>query len=475
MQIVRDLGGYTLGRSDLLRRAMSKKKAAVMEKERQNFVYGNEEEGVPGCIKNGISEKVANKIYDDMIDFAKYAFNKSHAAAYAVVSYQTAYLKYYYPVEFMAALMTSVMDSSTKVAEYHLTCRQMGIEILPPDINLSESGFSVQENKIRYGLSAIKSIGRSVINSIVEERRCGGQYHSLKNFIERLSGKEVNKRTVESFIKAGALDSLGGSRRQLMMVYAQIMDSVNQEKKYSLTGQLSLFDFVGEEEKKEYEVTMPDVEEYEKEQLLAFEKEVLGIYISGHPLEEYEAVWKKHITNVTTDFALDEETGEAKVVDGEKAVIGGMITGKTVKYTRKNQTMAFITVEDLVGNVEVVVFPKPYEQNRRLLEEDAKVFIQGRVSSEEDKASKLICEKIQSFDEISREVWIQFPDKETYAAREKEMYDVLRESDGKDNVVIYVRSPKAIKRLSENWRVKADEELIRKLSERFGSENVKTI
>ena len=475
MQIVRDLGGYTLGRSDLLRRAMSKKKAAVMEKERQNFVYGNEEEGVPGCIKNGISEKVANKIYDDMIDFAKYAFNKSHAAAYAVVSYQTAYLKYYYPVEFMAALMTSVMDSSTKVAEYHLTCRQMGIEILPPDINLSESGFSVQENKIRYGLSAIKSVGRSVINSIVEERRCGGQYHSLKNFIERLSGKEVNKRTVESFIKAGALDSLGGSRRQLMMVYAQIMDSVNQEKKYSLTGQLSLFDFVGEEEKKEYEVTMPDVEEYEKEQLLAFEKEVLGIYISGHPLEEYEAVWKKHITNVTTDFALDEETGEAKVVDGEKAVIGGMITGKTVKYTRKNQTMAFITVEDLVGNVEVVVFPKPYEQNRRLLEEDTKVFIQGRVSSEEDKASKLICEKIQSFDEISREVWIQFPDKETYAAREKEMYDLLRESDGKDNVVIYVRSPKAIKRLSENWRVKADEELIRKLSERFGSENVKTI
>lgn len=475
MQIVRDLGGYTLGRSDLLRRAMSKKKAAVMEKERQNFVYGNEEEGVPGCIKNGISEQVANKIYDDMIDFAKYAFNKSHAAAYAVVSYQTAYLKYYYPVEFMAALMTSVIDNPSKVAEYHMTCRQMGIRILPPDINLGESGFSVDGKQIRYGLSAIKSIGKPVIAAIVEERKRGGNYTSLKNFIERLSGREVNKRTVESFIKSGALDSLGGNRHQLMMIYGPLMDSVNQEKKNSLSGQLTLFDLMGEEEKKEYEITLPDVEEYEKEQLLAYEKEVLGFYVSGHPLEKYEGIWKKHITNVTTDFALDEETGATRVMDGAKATVGGMITAKSIKYTRTNQTMAFLTLEDLVGNVEVVVFPRDYEKNRDLLTEEEKVFITGRISSEEDKASKLICEKIQRFEEISRELWIQFPDKDTYSRQEKDLYDILRDSDGKDAVVIYIRSPRAIKRLSENWRVRADETLIRKLSDRFGSENIKTI
>ena len=475
MQIVRDLGGYTLGRSDLLRRAMSKKKAAVMEKERQNFVYGNEEEGVPGCIKNGIPEKVANKIYDDMIDFAKYAFNKSHAAAYAVVSYQTAYLKYYYPVEFMAALMTSVIDNSSKVAEYHMTCRQMGIEILPPDINLGESGFTVDGNHIRYGLSAIKSVGKPVIVAIVEERKRNGMYTSLKNFMERLSGKEINKRTVENFIKSGAFDSLGGNRHQFMLIYAQLMDSVNQEKKNSMTGQMSLFDFVGEEEKKEYEISLPKVEEYEKEQLLAYEKEVLGFYVSGHPLEKYEGIWKKHITNVTSDFALDEETGHSRVTDGSKATVGGMITEKTIKYTRTNQTMAFLTLEDLLGTVEVVVFPRDYEKNKHQLVEDEKVFISGRVSVEEDKPSKLICEKIQNFKEIHKEIWIQFQNMEAYQSMERELYNILRESDGKDRVVIYVREPKAVKRLSENWTVNGDEELIRKLAEKFGTENVKTI
>lgn len=475
MQIVRDLGGYTLGRSDLLRRAMSKKKAAVMEKERRSFVYGNEEEGVPGCIKNGIPEHIANKIYDDMIDFAKYAFNKSHAAAYAVVSYQTAYLKYYYPMEFMASIMTSVIDNPSKIAGYNMTCRQMGIEILPPDINCGESGFSVEGNKIRYGLSAIKSIGRPVIAALVEERERGGIYTSLKNFVERMSPKEVNKRTVESFIKSGAFDSLGGTRRQMMMTYATIIDNVNQERKVALTGQMSLFDFFGEEEKKQYEITMPDVGEYEKEDLLAFEKEVLGFYVSGHPLEKYEAVWRKHITNVTTDFMLDEETGYSKVTDGAKATVGGMITGKTIKYTRNNKTMAFLNVEDLVGNVEVVVFPKDYERNRALLEEDEKVFISGRISAEDDRASKLICEKMQRFSDIAREVWIQFADMQSYQAGERALYDILRESDGKDRVAIYIRSPRAVKKLSENWAVNADSELLEALAEKFGSENIKTI
>ena len=361
MQIVRNLAGYTLGRSDLVRRAMSKKKAAVMEKERQNFVYGNEEEGVPGCIANGISEQTANKIYDDMIDFAKYAFNKSHAAAYAVVSYQTAFLKYYYPVEFMAALMTSVIEMPTKVAEYIQVCRQMNIKILPPDVNRGAYGFSVDNGAIRYGLSAIKSVGRPVINALVEEREVKGEYRSLKDFIERLTGT-VNKRAIENFIKAGALDCLEGNRRQKMLVYSQIVDSIAQEKKNSFAGQMSLFDLVSDEEKKEYEIRMPDVEEYDKEMILAFEKDVLGIYLSGHPLERYRNIMEKMISAKTTDFQPDEESGVPKVYDGQKVIIGGMITEKTIKYTRNNKVMAFLTVEDLLGTVEIVVFPRDYEK-----------------------------------------------------------------------------------------------------------------
>ena len=473
MQIVRSLGGYTLGRSDLVRRAMSKKKAAVMEKERQNFVYGNQEEGVPGCIANGISEKVANKIYDEMIDFAKYAFNKSHAAAYAVVSYQTAYLKYYYPVEFMAALMTSVIENPSKVAEYILTCRQMGIKILPPDINEGEGEFSVKGNEIRYGLSAIKSIGKPVIEAILTERQERGPFKSLKDFIERLSGKEVNKRTIESFIKSGAMDSLGGTRKQFMQVYASIIEQVVREKKSGVTGQMSLFDLLGEEDKKEYEVQLPPVGEYEKEQLLAFEKEVLGIYVSGHPLEKYEALWKRVISNVTTDFMLDEETGSAKVADQSKVTVGGLIAGKTVKYTKTNKTMAFLTLEDLVGNVEIVVFPKDYETYSSYLKEENKIFVRGRANSEDDKASKIICEKIWGFEEVSRELWVQFSTMEEYRDKEDQLFALLRQSDGKDHVAIYVRGPRAVRRLGDNWTVQADEELLSRMEALFGKENVK--
>ena len=473
MQIVRDLGGYTLGRSDLVRRAMSKKKAAVMAKERQNFVYGNKEEDVPGCIANGIDEKTANKIYDDMTDFAKYAFNKSHAAAYALVAYQTAYLKYYYPVEFMAALMTSVIDNPPKVAEYILTCRQMGIRILPPDINVGEAGFTVDGKNIRYGLSAIKSIGRPVIDAVVEERTLGGSYRSLKDFIERLTGKETNKRTIENFIKSGAFDGLGGTRKQFMMIYADIMDRIAHEKKSSMTGQMTLFDLMGEDDKREYEIQLPKVGEYDKEQLLAFEKEVLGIYVSGHPLEKYEALWKHVITNVTSDFALDEETGHSKVMDGNRAVIGGILTDKRVKYTKTNKTMAYLTVEDLVGTVEVVVFPKDYEKNLQYLNVDDRVFIRGRVSSEDDQSSKLICEKIFRFDEVPQELWIQFATISDYRAREKQLFDLLRNSDGKDYVVIYVRDGRSVRRLGDNWTVRADESLLGALSEAFGADNVR--
>ena len=475
MQIVRSLGGYTLGRSDLVRRAMSKKKAAVMEKERQNFVYGNKEEGVPGCISNGIPEKVANKIYDDMIDFAKYAFNKSHAAAYAVVSYQTAWLKYYYPMEFMAALMTSVIDNPGKVSEYIYTCRQMKIPILPPDVNTGEVGFSVEKGGIRYGLSAIKSIGRSFIEGLLKERQENGPFQSIKDFVERMTGKDLNKRVIENFIKAGALDGLGATRRQLMMIYVSLMDQVAQERKNSLSGQMSLFDFIGEEEKKEFEVRLPDVGEYDKEEMLSFEKEVLGIYISGHPLEKYETMWRKNISALTSDFQLNEETNKSRVEDESRQIIGGMIIAKTIKYTRNGKTMAFLTLEDLVGTVEVVVFPKDYEKYRNLLEEEKKVFIKGRVNAEDDKPSKLVCERVWGFEEVPKELWIQFATMEDFKARERELYNILRTSDGKDHVVIYIRSPKAVKRLAGSWDILVTEALCRKIEENFGKENVKVV
>ena len=475
MQIVQKLAGYTLGRADLVRRAMSKKKAAVMQQERQNFVYGNEAEHVPGCISNGIPEKVANKIYDDMIDFAKYAFNKSHAAAYAVVAYQTAWLKYYYPVEFMAALMTSVIDNSTKVSEYILVCRQMGIQILAPDINESVGVFSVSDGAIRYGLNAIKSVGKPVIEELIREREAGGTFKDLADFIDRTSGKEVNKRTVENFIKAGAFDSFGANRRQMMMIYGQMMDDVAQKKKKDFAGQMSLFDFAAEEDKASFKVKIPNVAEYSKEDLLAFEKEVLGFYISGHPLEEYEEQWKNGISHVTTDFLPVEEGELPKVHDGERAIVGGMITAKTMKATKTNKMMAFLNVEDLVGNVEVIVFPRDYEKNAALLNVDSKVFVSGRISAEEDKASKLIMEKIVPFAVASKELWIQFADMEEYQRRERDLYRLLMDSEGDDQVVIYVKKEKMKKVLSMSRNVRVNEELLEKLYREFGEKNVKAV
>lgn len=476
MQIVRDLAGYTLGRSDLLRRAMSKKKGDVMQKERQIFVYGDEENGVTGCIKNGIDEKTANKIYDEMIDFAKYAFNKSHAAAYAVVSYQTAYLKYYYPVEYMAALMTSVIENPSKVAEYIYACRQMNIQILSPDINRGIGNFSVDGNNIRYGLTAIKSIGRPVIASIIEDRDEFGPFKNLEDFISRMSVKDgLNKRAIEHFIKSGALDCLGGTRKQFMSIYVQIVDHVNQEKKYAMTGQMTLFDMVGEEEKEQFEIKLPDVGEYSKENLLAFEKEVLGVYLSGHPLQEYEDKWRKSISATTLDFQPDEETGRAKVHDGTREIVGGMITAKTIKHTKTNQMMAFLSLEDLVGTVEVIVFPRDYEKNREYLEIDKKIFVKGRVSEEEERPSKLICETIIPFEQTKKELWVQFSDKEDFLRNEHILYGYLADSEGDDEVVIYCQKERAIKRLPRNRNIRIGQEVLSRLMNHYGEKRVKVV
>ena len=474
MQIVRDLGGYTLGRSDLVRRAMSKKKQKVMEQERRNFVYGNPEEGVPGCVAKGISADVASRIYDTMMDFAKYAFNKSHAACYAVVAYQTAWLKYYYPTEFMAALMTSVIDFPAKVAGYILTCRSMGIRLLPPDINEGEAGFSVSGGAIRYGLTAIKGVGRPVIDAVIRERRERGKFKDLHDFLSRmiLKDREVNKRVIESFIKAGALDCLGATRKQLMSVYMRMMDELTNSKKNDMAGQLSLFDFADEEDKQDYIIPMPDIGEYPRELKLAFEKEVLGIYVSGHPLEEYMGLWKAHITNRVSDFFLDEETGEARVNDGDRAVIGGMISGKKVKYTKNNKVMAFLDVEDMTGTMEVIVFPNTYEKESAKLDEDSKVFLSGRVSLEEERDGKLICEKVVSFDEVPRKLWIRFADTEAWRQSAADLSGIIDAHGGRDKVVIFIQKQKLRKELPAGQGVRADEALLRELSEKFGAENI---
>ena len=474
MQIVRDLAGYTLGRSDLVRRAMSKKKADVMARERKNFVYGNEEEGVKGCAANGIDEKTANQIFDDMTDFAKYAFNKSHAAAYAVVAYQTAYLKYYYPREFMAALMTSIMDNVTKVSEYILACRNMGIGILPPDINEGVSGFSVSGNSIRYGLSAIKSVGRAVVEVIISEREAGGPFSTLEDFVSRMSNREVNKRTLESFIKSGSLDSLPGTRKQKLYVSSELLENKAREKKTVMEGQMSFFDIAPEEDKGNFQVSFPDVGEFDKETLLAFEKETLGIYVSGHPMEAYQELWQKNVTARTSDFIVDED-GHTVVEDNSIVVVGGMITAKKVKTTRTSQLMAFVSLEDMVGTVEALVFPKIYEKNKQYLTEDSKVFLRGRASIGDDPVGKLVCEEVIPFSAIPNELWLQFEDQEFYERTVDSVMAVLRESEGKDRVVMYLKKERKLRRLSPSWAIDAQGRLLEELYTLLGEKNVKVV
>lgn len=473
MQIVRDLAGYSWGRSDLVRRAMSKKKAYVMEQERKNFIYGNPDEGVKGCVNNGIDEKVAGKIYDDMIDFAKYAFNKSHAACYAVVSFQTAYLKTYYPVEFMAALMTSVIDNTSKVAGYIYACKQMNIGILPPDVNESQMEFTVENGKIRFAMAAIKSLGRPTIQAILKERRENGSFVSMQDFVTRMS-HALNKRAIENFVKAGAFDTFGHTRKSMMIVSESMLDSAIKHNKDSMSGQMSLFDFAAEEDKKAFEIRIPDVAEYTKEELLGYEKEILGVYVSGHPLDEYTGMVKKYITNVSSDFEIDDETGETKVKDGAVAIIGGLITNKTIKTTKKGQLMAFFTLEDVVGTVEVVVFPNSFTANRVVMDHAEKVFVTGKVQANVDENAKLICDKVVDFNTIPRKLWIRFESLSAYEEKKAELDGILHESDGKDTVVIYCTKENKRITLPSNRTIKVNSELIQKLQAMYGDKNITT-
>ena len=444
MQIFRELGGYSLGQADLVRKAMSKKQSDVMARERVHFVEG--------CAANGLPESVANHIFDEMADFAKYAFNKSHAAAYAVLAYHTAWLKIHYHVEFMAALLNSVMDAAPKVSEYILVCKKMDIELLPPDINRAFSGFGVSDEKpntIRYGLSAIKNVGKSAIDSIVAERESHGPFRSLTDFISRVDPRDANKRCLESLIKAGAFDCLGGTRLQYSHALKTLMDGAASDKKRKLDGQLSLMDFMEDSDKAVYD-ELPDVGEYAPRELLELEKEVLGIYVSGHPLSQYEGFIKANANVTTLDFpALGEEgIAESTLKDGDDVVFGGIITGKSVKYTKSGKPMAFLEVEDLYGVLDILVFPNVYEPNINRLNTDAVVAIQGRVSLREDEAPKLICNSLKFADDKEaprRELWLK--KRAGGGVSDNDIMRILKEYPGNIPVIVYDEEIKKAMRL----------------------------
>ena len=438
MQIVQELAGYSLGRSDMVRRAMSKKKADVMAKERENFINGLGD-SVPGCVKNGIPANIANIIFDEMTDFAKYAFNKSHATCYAVVAYQTAWLKTHYPAEFMAALMTSVQDRPDKIALYIANCKTMNIGILPPDINESLSNFSVSDGNIRFGLSAIKGVGSNNITSIMKNRSNEGNFKSLHQFLDRM-GSNINSKTIESLIYAGAFDSLGGKRSQYIQSYKKMYDGLNSRKKSNIEGQMSLFQLGGESSQENYKDELPNVPEFENRFLLDKEKEYLGIYVSGHPLDEYNEVLSKYISNSTLDFAFEEEdfSNPNKITDGTEVIVGGIVTAVKKHYTKSNQQMAFVTLEDLYGTIDIIVFPAIYTNVSAFLTENNIILVKGRASVSEDKGSSILANAISDYDHINRKkqtLWIRIPKDSSITI--SDVSTVTKKHVGDVRVIIY--------------------------------------
>ncbi|WP_243129264.1 DNA polymerase III subunit alpha [Hathewaya massiliensis] len=487
MQIVRDLAGYSMGRSDLVRRAMSKKKHKVMEEERKNFIYGivddKGEVVVPGCIRNGISEKVANKIYDSMMDFASYAFNKSHAAAYAVVAYQTAYLMRYYPTEYIAAMLNSVMGTSEKIAFYSKFAENVGIRVLPPDINKSYAKFTVEDQCIRFGMRAVKNVGINVINSIVEARKNKGEFKDFMDFASKIDVSAINKRAVESLIKAGAFDEFKIFRSQLLAIYEKVLDGVGNEKKRNIDGQISLFDS-GFEAYNNLKIEYPNIKEFENKHLLIMEKEMTGIYISGHPLQEYDESLETFTNTKISDICKPEETLESDLVeidkafnvkDGDRVVIGGILSEVKKKVTKKNEFMAFVNLEDMEASVECIVFPKSFEKYRHLIEEDSLVIIKGRISIKEDEP-KVICEDIQPLIKVNKDkIYVLVEDNKEMKKTIEEFKDELYIYLG--NTPIYICTKKERKKylIDRNLWVNCEIEVITYLKNKFGEENVKVL
>ena len=395
MQIFRTLAGYSLGRADIVRRAMSKKKHAVMEKERNIFIHGLTDENgniiVDGCIRRGIDEKTANSIYDEMESFASYAFNKSHAAAYASISYKTAWLKCYYPREYMAALLSSVLDNQNKMAVYIGECQRLGIKVLPPDVNESNHGFSVTGGNIRYGLLAIKNLGRQFIDEIIAERRYK-PYKSFYDFCKRLYGRNMNSRAIESLIKCGAFDTLGANRRQLLAVSKTVLDDLDYESKRNMGGQISFFDLGGETRKTSSEPQIPDMEEFPKNELLHMENEIAGMYLSGHPMDDYTE-FSRIIKADRTGEIISNDSG--LYFDGKKVSLVCTVSNVKTQLTKNNKMMAFVNIEDRYGSMETVIFPNVYEKYALYLSDGNAILIRGTLNFKENEEPKLICDTIE--------------------------------------------------------------------------------
>ncbi|HHV75102.1 MAG TPA: DNA polymerase III subunit alpha [Thermoanaerobacterium sp.] len=473
MQIVRDLAGYSLGRSDLVRRAMAKKKMKVMEEERKNFIYGIKDENgnyiVPGAVNRGVDEATANRLFDEMIDFANYAFNKSHAAAYAVVAFQTAYLKRYYPVEFMAALLNSFVDNTDKVAFYVQVLKKMGIQILPPDINESYSYFSVVNGKIRFGLAAVKNVGLNATLEIVEDRRKNGRYTSIIDFFERIDEMQLNKKAVESLIKAGAFDSFGVYRSQLLAVYEGIMESIHKSREKNIKGQISLFESDAEKHKIDY--SLPDIKEFSKDVILSMEKETMGLYISGHPLDEYQDDIRR-IANCTTRDLKNSDDSFAKktAFDDQDVVLVGIVESKKIKFTKNNNMMAFVNLADLYGTIEVIVFPAVYERYSKFLSEDLPVVVKGKVSLREDEEPKILCDEVKPLTHMIREkLWLNVKEQKDV----EKIKGILVKYRG--NIPVFIRyANKNLAAQKDLW-VNGANELLDELASVLGEENVKIV
>nr|WP_051411177.1 DNA polymerase III subunit alpha [Acetivibrio clariflavus] len=496
MQIVRDLGGYSMGRSDLVRRAMAKKKASVMEQERKNFIYGiDDEKGniiVKGCIRNGVDEAVANKIFDEMMDFASYAFNKSHAAAYAVVAYQTAWLKCYYPLEFMAALLNSFLGSSDRISQYVYECKTLNIEVLPPDINESQMKFTVVNGKIRFGLAAVKNVGENAVKSIIEERKARGPFKNFRDFCDRIDTREVNKRCVESLIKCGAFDSMGVYRSKLIAVFEKMLDGIAQTKKRNMEGQMSLFEMsiagneksiYGESALYEDNDIYPDIKEYPNKMLLSMEKEMLGLYISGHPLSEFDEEIKRTVTLYSSDLNIYSNQSEEpylmdnykNISDGMNVVVGGIITSKKTKTTKNNNLMAFLTLEDLYGIMEVIVFPTVLEKYAKFIIEENIVLIKGRISIKEEEQPKIICEEVSPLKKMHiRKVYLRLnPNVEE--DKKESLLALLKYFNGDTPVCVCNNGDKKGITLEKEYWVTLNDCVMTELIQRLGEENVKVV
>lgn len=494
MEIVRKLGGYSMGRSDMVRRAMSKKKHKVMEEERKNFIYGITDENgnveVPGCVRNGISEEAGNKIFDTMMDFASYAFNKSHAAAYAVVGYQTAYLMRYYPVETIAAMLNSVMGTAEKVSNYIKFAESQGIQVLPPDINESYSKFTVKGDSIRFGLAAIKNVGWNVVESIVKSRKEKGKFTSLEDLIDKIDLSAVNKRAIESLIKAGALDEFKVFRSRLLAVFEKVMDGASNERKRNIDGQMSLFG-LAEDAIDIPKIVFPNIKEFDKRHILLMEKEMTGLYLSGHPLDEYKQSLKLQTsTTIETieksyeiflesiNAELDESmiSEEPVINDNDTVILGGILTEVNQKVTRNNTMMAFLKLEDLTGTIEVIVFPKALDRLRHIIKEDTLVKLKGRVSIKEDELPKIICENIEGLEKINgNKLYIRVKDKGAIREASNFIKNIIGDCLGNTPIYLFDAEKRQNYRLSKDKWINEDDEVIENLKNHFGEENVKLI